>query len=964
MTEQFPLAVLTEAVDGRYGKIRFFANDPVVGQALRLYGEWAQVELEFFEKLIPDGGTVLDIGGYVGTHALAFSHFVGPHGKVYTFEPQPASFRLLTENLAANGAAQVVASQAAVGKAPAVIELPSLNIGQIGSFGSFSVHEGEGAGTLTDMFSVNLVTVDQLDLARCDFMKVDVEGMESEVIDGAVSVITRLQPIVYAECNSVDAGASTLRSLKALGYKTYLHVVDAFNADNFKGAATNIFGPCKEVGILGLPPNRAHLARRFSSPKWTTFDVETLDDLVYGMLQKPQYGDEVLRAGAAAKAGGMVVQEPELRHALAEVEALRAEGTAAYKEIELLRHSLAESEARHTHAEAARKEIELRHDLAETELRHALAEVEVKRDEAEAARAEIERQRTRAETELRHAEAAGAAQVEQVRAEVKVANARADQHHAALVEEQNARERDRVAYMHERDLLRATAQMLQPQANELARIRLSLVYKMVCRLISVELRLRGKLRPRERLGRLKSALIRPERPRLVIEPAVAQGSAVLIEASPAPIAAELPPLRTHPITLGSGLPVHSERPLLLCLSHVAPWPPRAGNEYRIHRLLTWAKHAGYDLAVVLCPLPGEEMTQAAEAVLAGVYDNLLVVDRGGHIRHSVARDDLAQAVDALNNRKAGNYPGRNGHLGEKINEILTVFAPDALLELLHEIDQRNIVRIYWINYVFMSRAFDVIESQALTLIDTHDVFSTKAAKVTRFGIRDDLCISAGEEGQLLNRADVVVAIQSDEVRELLEIVPGKRIVTVGVDMERAGAVAPPVTAPILLMVASNNAMNQKGLFDFLRFAWPRIRQAVPEAELHVVGAVGQNLTGAEPGVVKLGFVDNLEEAYDRARLVINPAVAGTGLKIKTLEALMQLKPVVLWPSGLDGISPDLRKHCRCVNNWYDFGVSVIELLQDETAIRRIYEDREVISRLLSPDHVYHDLELVFDEHKV
>jgi glycosyltransferase involved in cell wall biosynthesis len=170
-----------------------------------------------------------------------------------------------------------------------------------------------------------------------------------------------------------------------------------------------------------------------------------------------------------------------------------------------------------------------------------------------------------------------------------------------------------------------------------------------------------------------------------------------------------------------------------------------------------------------------------------------------------------------------------------------------------------------------------------------------------------------------------------------------------------------VDAKVVLLVASKNPMNSMGLRDFLRFSWPRVIQAHPDAELHIVGAVGDTLSGDEPGVKALGRVDDLTSLYERARLVINPAVAGTGLKIKTLEALAYLRPIVLWPSGVDGVPPNLRSLCECVTDWFAFTRSVIRHLDNDEAGNRIGVSRDRIRDLLSPKTVYAELEQIIQK---
>ncbi len=59
-----------------------------------------------------------------------------------------------------------------------------------------------------------------------------------------------------------------------------------------------------------------------------------------------------------------------------------------------------------------------------------------------------------------------------------------------------------------------------------------------------------------------------------------------------------------PLTVRALQPVRRERPVVVCVSHVMPWPPRAGNEYRIQRMLDHLRGKGYTIVPVIAPLPG------------------------------------------------------------------------------------------------------------------------------------------------------------------------------------------------------------------------------------------------------------------------------------------------------------------------------------------------------------------------
>ena len=96
------LAKLADATPTRRGSMMAFRNDSgALTQSLRAYGEWAEHETTFCARFLLPGDTVLDVGAYIGTHALAFADHVGPGGRVISFEAQPASFTLLAHNMAA-----------------------------------------------------------------------------------------------------------------------------------------------------------------------------------------------------------------------------------------------------------------------------------------------------------------------------------------------------------------------------------------------------------------------------------------------------------------------------------------------------------------------------------------------------------------------------------------------------------------------------------------------------------------------------------------------------------------------------------------------------------------------------------------------------------------------------------------------------------------------------------------------
>jgi hypothetical protein len=395
---------------------------------------------------------------------------------------------------------------------------------------------------------------------------------------------------------------------------------------------------------------------------------------------------------------------------------------------------------------------------------------------------------------------------------------------------------------------------------------------------------------------------------------------------------------------------------VLCVSHVLPLPPRAGNEYRIYRLLCWLRKEGYRIVIVVAPLPGEPVDGNAVQALASEFGNAVVCERNGrldYVLHDVP--DVLASLDGEPPRPISLLLDEDNVRGvheRQLLEMERVFCHDALVTAVLRLHRVLGSCIFLSEYIWMSRVLPLLSDNVLKVIDTIDVFSTKRDKVLQFGVQD-LHVAPEEEAKRLRRADVILAIQEQELLELRQLVPDRPVVTAGVDFEVVADSRIPEGRRVLY-VASDNPMNRKGLLDFLRFAWPRVRKQVPDAELLVAGRVGDAMDANVPGVERLGRVDDLAPLYGRARVVINPAIAGTGLKIKTLEALGHLRPVITWPNGVDGLPEELTALCITVRDWFEFSRAVSDLLTSQPARMFSPKERNTIARLTSSEAVYHE----------
>jgi len=298
------------AVATRYGLMDIIESDSTVSKSLQIYGEWAQEELEVLARFIAPGACVLDAGAFIGTHTLAFAQMAGPTGRVYAFEPRREIFAYLQRNIDANGLAQVHAHNVALGTQPAELAMDTLDLLHADNFGGLALASPRDAAAVGQYF-VSIVTLDMLDLPNVDLIKLDVEGMEGEVLAGARDMIARDRPVIFAECNSLDGGVSLLGFARANGYRVFGSVSGAYSAANFNNVAENIFGAAKELGLLLLSAERIETYDAVLG-QMRLPEVESFDDLACLLLSKPQYYDEALAPFCTKHEVKLALASPEL----------------------------------------------------------------------------------------------------------------------------------------------------------------------------------------------------------------------------------------------------------------------------------------------------------------------------------------------------------------------------------------------------------------------------------------------------------------------------------------------------------------------------------------------------------------------------------------------------------------------------------------------------------------------------
>ena len=184
--------------------------------------------LSLRRKYFGDGVIGLDCGANVGVHTVEWAKHMHQWGEVIAFEAQEKVYYALAGNIAINNCLNASAYFAAVGSENKTIKIPVPDYLVPASFGSLELKQtkknefiGQNIDYSDSAMSVVLQkTIDSFNLPRVDLIKIDVEGMEVDVLQGAVQTIKRCTPIMTIEIIKTDK-AQVEAFLTQHGYQIY-----------------------------------------------------------------------------------------------------------------------------------------------------------------------------------------------------------------------------------------------------------------------------------------------------------------------------------------------------------------------------------------------------------------------------------------------------------------------------------------------------------------------------------------------------------------------------------------------------------------------------------------------------------------------------------------------------------------------------------------------------------------------
>jgi FkbM family methyltransferase len=216
---QFPRNEYEVATVPGLGKFYLDDQRDFLKDYLRKGRMWDAHIADWLRRLSRPGSTAIDAGAHIGVHTVTIAKALGPDGVVYAFEPQKKLFRELYHNLKLNNLDNAVPLRFALGDQPGIIEMNPASLGNEG---------GTAIGTGGDQ--AELRTIDSFEFQNVSLIKIDVEGYEDPVLEGARKTIETQKPFLVIEIQGSadfdtappplrDKIVSTIQKIEAMGYR-------------------------------------------------------------------------------------------------------------------------------------------------------------------------------------------------------------------------------------------------------------------------------------------------------------------------------------------------------------------------------------------------------------------------------------------------------------------------------------------------------------------------------------------------------------------------------------------------------------------------------------------------------------------------------------------------------------------------------------------------------------------------
>ena len=279
-------------LETRYGPIEVPGSEDLISKFLDSCGEWAWLETLFVASVLPPNARVLDIGSYLGTFGLGLQQASRNVDFTCFVEGNPNIAKLLERNVAACGSPEsAVVGALAVGHRGNRVGIPQdENVGGMSFVNDLEFTDVAGANDAVR--PTDYVTLSELRsrFGPFDLVKLDVEGMEQELLEADQDYFATSDCAIWVECREESEALQLAELLLSWNGDLYYFAFPAHNNANFLGQTTQIFPMAFEAGFLLRPNTEPQLDAILQQNECLLRRIVSVEDARCALWHTPRWG--------------------------------------------------------------------------------------------------------------------------------------------------------------------------------------------------------------------------------------------------------------------------------------------------------------------------------------------------------------------------------------------------------------------------------------------------------------------------------------------------------------------------------------------------------------------------------------------------------------------------------------------------------------------------------------------------
>jgi Flp pilus assembly protein TadD len=228
---ELPNSRLSAATRTRDGYFQFFPADEIVSRSITFYGEYLPRQLILLARILTPTATIVETGSGIGLHAVALARKVTSEAHLLLYESRPLFRKVLSQNLSANGIANVTIMKT---------DLCGCN-------------NEDAKESVAEVAQRNVDTIDALRLDKLHLLKIFENCEPLTIIEGASDTIWRERPYLFSAVDDLAASVQFAERMTAFGYRSWRMETPFYDPANFNGQRQDIFSGRLAVAVLAIP---------------------------------------------------------------------------------------------------------------------------------------------------------------------------------------------------------------------------------------------------------------------------------------------------------------------------------------------------------------------------------------------------------------------------------------------------------------------------------------------------------------------------------------------------------------------------------------------------------------------------------------------------------------------------------------------------------------------------------------